>query len=60
MRQLIVLFATIFALGCVTEEPPECDFEDGEVACTCDDGTEGELQCNDGLADCICDGGEDQ
>ena len=54
---IFVLFAAAsFALvSCVPEEP-QCDYEDGEVSCTCDDGTEGYLECNDdGTANCVCD-----
>ena len=55
----VMLFAFTLALsGCVDEEPVCPD--DDETACTCDDGTEGELECSDGVADCICDDGDDE
>ena len=59
---LPVIFVLFLALGCVADdEEPECDFEDGEVMCTCDDGNEGDLFCNEeGTADCICDGGDEE
>lgn len=61
MRHLfITLIATLFlVLSACVEEAPECDFEDN-ANCACDDGSTGQLQCNeDGTADCICDGGND-
>ena len=55
---LLIAFVLVFvlALGCRAEEPPECDFEDGELECTCDNGNLGMVTCNDdGTANCICD-----
>lgn len=57
-RLLPLLFVIALALfGCVEEEP-ECDFDD-DTSCTCDDGTEGELDCADGTMHCICDGDDE-
>lgn len=59
MRYLLPLFFafTIAFAGCVEEEV-ECP-DDDDTACTCDDGSDGELQCSDGYADCICDDGDE-
>lgn len=53
---LPLLIALFFVAGCV-EEKPECP-DDEETACTCDDGSEGEFVCSDGVGSCICDGDE--
>ena len=55
---LPLIFAALFFFPACGEEVPECDFEE-DVLCTCDDGTTGELECNDdGTATCVCDDAE--
>lgn len=60
MRSVSPFVLALFwiCIGCGSaDEPPACDFED-EATCTCDDGTMGELVCENDLAHCICDDAE--
>lgn len=59
MRTIVPLLfaATLAVTGCV--ETPECPDDSEEIACECGDGTHGELQCEDGVADCVCDSDEE-
>lgn len=56
-RAVVIFFALMLSLSGCVDEGPVCP-DDDETACTCDDGSEGELECSDGVADCICDGDE--
>ena len=60
MRRVITLLfvVSIGVAGCVDE--PQCPEEDDAI-CSCDDGSQGELECSDGEATCICDSeGDDE
>ena len=50
----VVLTVTFAVAGCVEQDEVQCP-DDEEVACTCEDGSDGELVCDDGVADCVCD-----
>ena len=54
----LLLVVTLVFAGCVEEEPECPDDQDEPVQCTCEDGTQGELECTNGDAICVCDDDE--